>query len=136
MLGQHGIEGIAPFAAVVAAAGPDKDRRAADQRPLALHGRAEDFADADTFHFLNKSDLTESIYGSINEVTYATLKAKLGADILNSVKAYGAVGDGVTDDTAAIQASIDAAELVNGQVFVPAGRYRTTSPLTVTSAVA
>ena len=37
----------------------------------------EDFADADTFHFLNKSDTTESAEGSINEATYSTLRSNL-----------------------------------------------------------
>lgn len=36
-----------------------------------------------------------------------------------NVKVFGAVGDGATDDTAAIQAAIDAAEVAGGQVFVP-----------------
>lgn len=46
---------------------------------------------------------------------------------------FGAVGDGTTDDTAAIQAAIDAAEAVGGgQVHFPAGLYRIESgPLTV-----
>ncbi len=39
----------------------------------------------------------------------------------NNVRDFGAVGDGVTDDTAAIQAAIDATESV---VFFPAGTYR------------
>lgn len=44
-----------------------------------------------------------------------------------SVKDFGAVGDGSTDDTAAIQAAIDAA--VNGEVFFPSGTYKITSTL-------
>ncbi len=36
---------------------------------------------------------------------------------------YGAVGDGVTDNTAAIQKSIDAAKMKGGVVFVPSGRW-------------
>lgn len=37
-----------------------------------------------------------------------------------NVKSYGAVGDGATDDTAAIQAAINAAAAVGGTVFIPA----------------
>jgi hypothetical protein len=51
-----------------------------------------------------------------------------------NVKSYGAKGDGVTDDTAAIQAAIGAAG-VSGVVRVPAGRYRLTSALAKTAGV-
>ena len=44
---------------------------------------------------------------------------------LVSVKDFGAVGDGVTDDTAAIQAALDAST----NVYIPAGIYRTTASL-------
>lgn len=56
-----------------------------------------------------------------------------------SVKDFGAVGDGVTDDTAAIQATITAVfnkssvsggYQVGGVVYFPKGRYRITSTLT------
>ncbi|MBA1291394.1 glycoside hydrolase family 55 protein, partial [Pseudomonas japonica] len=41
-----------------------------------------------------------------------------------NVKDFGAVGDGVTDDTAAIQATIDAAAAAGGgTVFVPTGTF-------------
>ncbi len=41
------------------------------------------------------------------------------------VRAYWAVGDGVTDDTTAIQAAVDAIPAAGGTVFIPAGTYLT-----------
>lgn len=40
-----------------------------------------------------------------------------------NVKTYGAVGDGVTDDRAAIQAALDAVPSTGGTVFFPVGTY-------------
>jgi hypothetical protein len=48
---------------------------------------------------------------------------------------YGAVGDGVTDDTTHIQAALTAAGTPKGIVFFPAGTYRTTAKLTVPTGV-
>jgi hypothetical protein len=50
-----------------------------------------------------------------------------------SVKDFGAVGDGVTDDTAAIQLAIDYATSINGSVSLVAGAtYKTTSVIYIT----
>lgn len=59
-----------------------------------------------------------------------TALAKL-RELAISVKDFGAVGNGVADDTAAIQLAIDYAIYGGGKgrVFVPAGRYRTTGPI-------
>lgn len=46
-----------------------------------------------------------------------------------SVKAYGAMGDKTTDDTAAIQAAIDAAAAAGGGCVLLAGRFLITSPI-------
>jgi len=66
--------------------------------------------------------------------TTRTLQNKLRDTI--SVKDFGAVGDGVADDTTAIQAALNAAAslTLNGigkSVFVPSGTYKTTAVLQI-----
>lgn len=48
------------------------------------------------------------------------------------VRGYGAVGDGVTDDTTEIQAAIDSLSTTPGTVFFPPGIYLISSPLLIT----
>jgi hypothetical protein len=56
------------------------------------------------------------------------------ADTVVSVKDFGAVGDGATDDTAAIQAALTAAGAAGGAtVYLPGGTYKLTGPLYVSS---
>jgi len=59
--------------------------------------------------------------------TARTIDSKLKE--LVSVKDFGAVGDGVADDTAAIQAAINA----SGMVYVPSGSYKLTATLILSS---
>ena len=62
-----------------------------------------------------------------------TVQDKLRESV--SVKDFGAVGDGVTDDTAAIQAAINANAASGGTILFPAGTYKITSSLTWYNAV-
>lgn len=65
----------------------------------------------------------------------AELTSRYGLFVNVTDPTYGAVGDGTTDDTTAIQAAITAATAGagnKGTVFFPAGTYKTTAPLTVT----
>ena len=50
-----------------------------------------------------------------------TLDAKISETI--SVKDFGAVGDGIANDGAALQAAIDAASASNKALYFPAGVY-------------
>jgi len=53
--------------------------------------------------------------------------------LVYNVKDYGAVGNGTTDDTAAIQAAVTAASAVAGTVYFPAATYKLTATLTIST---
>lgn len=73
--------------------------------------------------------------GSDTRVAADGLYVGKGSLVLN-VKDYGAVGDGVADDTLAIQAALAAATAAGrGHVYLPPGRYLITDTLAVTSKV-
>jgi len=67
--------------------------------------------------------------------TTRTIQAKLRDTV--SVKDFGAVGDGVADDTAAIQAALTAAanRQVPAVVYLPSGAYRITTTLKIASTI-
>lgn len=58
-----------------------------------------------------------------------SLNAKMG-DVV-SVKDFGAIGNGATDDTLAINLAIAALPATGGRVLFPRGTYRTTMPIDV-----
>ena len=69
---------------------------------------------------------TTTLY--VSQVVYGSGES----EAIYNVKSFGAIGDGTTDDTAAIQAAVDTASNDGGRVYLPAGRYRTTGPITAT----
>ncbi len=64
--------------------------------------------------------------------TVANAEAAAHSPAAVSVKDCGAVGDGVTDDTAAFEAAISEAKGKSDTVLVPLGAYRLTRTLTLT----
>ena len=71
-----------------------------------------------TANILTGTDISASTIIATGSTTTRLLVDRF-ADTVN-VKDFGAVGDGVTDDTAAIQAAVDSNA---SSVFVPSGRY-------------
>lgn len=85
---------------------------------------------------LNPTNVVQAV--NLNELKGAVLDSReaiRGREV--NVKHFGAVGDGVADDTAAIQAAIDFATYDTGEegtparlvVYLPAGIYKTTDTL-------
>lgn len=88
---------------------------------------------------VGQSSVTDSVYagkgggipGQIEQIM-----EMLGNRCSENVKNYGAVGDGNTDDTAAIQAAIDAVSVKGGGIVcVPCGTYMTSAPILMKSRV-
>jgi parallel beta-helix repeat protein len=67
---------------------------------------------------------------SLTKVSYSMIQ---GAEV--NVLDFGAVGDGVTDDTAAVQAAITSMAVTGGNLVFPDGNYKITSTLTLSSNV-
>jgi len=97
----------------------------------------------DEFEFLVNERNVDSDTVLASNVTYTPagsgaattdVQTKLRESV--SVKDFGAVGDGVTDDTAAIQAALTwSTSNRNHSIFFPPGEYVTTSVLTVTQGI-
>lgn len=87
---------------------------------------AADPTKGDALVGFRQSNSGGNLPGSIDSTVHKKLQE------IVSVKDFGAVGDGIADDTAAIQAAIDAVEAQNGGcVYFPAGAYKVTSTLTI-----
>jgi hypothetical protein len=68
----------------------------------------------------------------VNQLTEGGVFYDMGGASFN-VMAYGATGNGTTDDTAAFNSALTAAAAVNGTVFVPPGTYKVSTSLTETT---
>lgn len=93
-------------------------------------------------HVNDLQDAVAAVQGELGTVPsgpYSTVAGRLDGLPYVNVRDYGAVGDGVTDDTAAVQAALTAAATSNGirTVVFPAHTasqgYRITSTLTITN---
>lgn len=82
---------------------------------------------------------------SISGTTYPTLKDRLDseytdvtaqlADLALNVKSFGAVGDGVTDDSSSVQEAINYVALNGGELYFPPGTYALANAVSLTSSV-
>ena len=88
----------------------------------------------------NKAELASTVAGAgSGKIGFSAAAAGSGSRTVQeklresiSVKDYGAVGDGVTDDTAAIQAAINAVITpTGGGLYFPAGTYKITAKLLI-----
>lgn len=101
-----------------------------DRLATFVFGAADGMSKADAR--ANLGPYSDALVTATDSTTARSL-ANRWADVIN-IKDFGAKGDGITDDAAAIQAAINAAEAKGGGiVFMPAGVYILTSTLTIDS---
>lgn len=84
------------------------------------------------------SAINASSYGDAQQISYTApytggvttnVEAKLAQTV--SVKDFGAAGDGIADDTAAVQAAINSGSSGFTSVYFPTGTYKITSQITI-----
>lgn len=83
------------------------------------------------FFQYNPADVsTPDNTGTILVSTYGARFKRLQVNGLFPINWFGASGDGIQDDTAAVQAAINAASEAGGEVFLPPGTYQVASRYT------
>lgn len=89
------------------------------------------------FSNVSRASGSKSLFHKFGSLVLSLFTYLENRHVIN-IKDYGAVGDGVTDDTAAIEAAIAAAAALTpegGRVYAPPGIYRFTNDIVVTSRV-
>ena len=76
----------------------------------------------------NALTFTGAVTGSYDGSNPMTVKIPRGTI---NVKDFGAAGDGVTDDTAALQLAFDSTAVQGGNLYIPEGDYKITGQLTI-----
>ena len=97
---------------------------AAQNMPISGLPAYTTYASNDLSVVVDTSDTTYAATGTDKQVTLGALAQAMGSPGFFNVMAYGATGNGVTNDTAAISAAIAAAKAAgNGVVWFPTGTY-------------
>ncbi len=94
-------------------------------------GNTDTWGDILNAYLLKEHNITGN--HNVSNMSVSGLAIKEGRWL--DVTAYGAVGDGITDDTNAIQAAINNAGINGGIVFLPVGDYLVSSSLIIYSGI-
>lgn len=80
-----------------------------------------------SFWVFNSSSTASSLTVGTDALTLSSVTRSIITEPYVNALDYGVAGDGVTNDTTALQAALSAA--ANGKLFIPAGTYKLTSSL-------
>ena len=97
----------------------------------------EDLTESDLPYVDDDFDMTSTrpVQNQVIARAFAEMKSRVDAigEEYISVSAFGATGDGRTDDTKAIQTAINSLNGKAGNIFLPQGQYRITAPIIIKS---
>ncbi len=110
----------------------DPDLTTPNTNPVILDsaGRGNIWLLPDTYYKIVVKTSADVTISTTDDVTGSgsTASGSIGAIGIN-IKDYGATGDGITDDTASIEAAMAAASAAQTFIYVPSGTFKITSTL-------